>query len=748
MQTLVAHCSKGFLFLYCKVVAFPGQPVEKRPVYSKFKHGFHVILKIYTMKTAVAYAALFLWAIFQTLISAGQCVIYPVSIEQRVARSSGIAQGKVIEKHTYLDQSGNVYTLNKVKINAWLKNHSTADEIQVITAGGIYNDKATIVYPSLQLDEQWEYLFFLEGNNFRKDDKTTRSLSPSSLQTMIYADMQGAIKNEGNNYHDFFARSAVTEAALFARVTKLAHSRVLTPAGKEFNARKAVSSSNAKVLSVTGFSPATVNGGTILPGDVITITGAAFGAAPGSVFFSNADNGGSSFVSSGVASDILSWSDNSIDVKVPSRAGTGPVMVSAATNMVSGSSLTVGYTLIELNSNFSGFAQTTRQRYYLRNLNGSGGYTFLFNTTFNANTNAVNAYNRAMATWRNSTGLNFVTGGTTATASVAADGVNAVFFDGTLPAGVLGLTTSHFSGSATGGCNNANTVWWASDIDMQFAPDPPVAGLPWQFGPAAATISQVDFESVAVHELGHAAGLGHRIAPGEVMNWNISNGANIRVPSATERNGVTAKLSYSALPATTCFNPGTSGSPMTLAAITLPVTFISFTGNRKDNATNILNWDVSQATGNAGYAIERSADGNKFNQVNFIPDANSSSAEESYTATDDKAGIYPWYYRLRQVDINGNYSYSKTIFIKGDKNNAWRVFASPDGSSIHVYTNIAGNTATFQLLSSSGQEMMNKTINNSVIELPVNNLSKGIYHYRIIDNTNTIAASGSLLLGN
>src|SRR5258705_12183138 len=119
-----------------------------------------------SMKFRVALAALLFFTLSQVIICRGQCVIFPVSIEQRVARSAGIVQGKVIERHSYLDGSGNVYTLNKIKINAWLKNHSSADEIEIITSGGVYGDKATIVYPSLQLDEQSEYIFFLEGNNF------------------------------------------------------------------------------------------------------------------------------------------------------------------------------------------------------------------------------------------------------------------------------------------------------------------------------------------------------------------------------------------------------------------------------------------------------------------------------------------------------------------------------------------------------------------------------------------------------
>lgn len=704
------------------------------------------------MKTTVAFAALLTCIFFQPFTSFGQCLIYPVSFEQRVSRSASIVQGKVTEKHTYLDESGNVYTRNTIKVNAWLKGHTSKDEIQVITYGGVYEDRATVVYPSLQLNENSEYIFFLDADNFKKDDKAARSLRPSIVQATVYSDMQGAIKNEGNNYKDYFSKSPITESTIFSRITNLAHSRVLTPSGKEFNARRPASVSNTKaILSVTSFSPSTVNGGTILPGDQITITGSSFGASAGSVFFTNVDDGGATYTSSGVASDIVSWSDNSITVKVPSGAGTGPIIVSTVSsgNMVSGTSLTVGYTHLEINSAFLNFAQITRQRYYFRNLNGSGGYTFLFNTSFNSNTAAFNSFSRAMATWRNSTGINFITGGTTSVATQANDGVNAVFFDATLPAGILGEAQTSFRGSGfSPTCDQSNTVWWASDIDVRFAPDPPVAGYPWQYGPALATGTSIDFESIAVHELGHAAGLGHRMAPGQVMNWNISNGMNVRTPSTIEKDGVTAKLSYSTSP--TCFNPTTpynSGSPMVLAATTLPVEFISFNGERKNTSTDILDWSVGQVTGNAGYAIERSADGIRFNQVGFVPETSTSEDQKSYTFNDNNAGAYPWYYRLKQVDINGSYTFSKTIFIRGDKNSSMRVFASEDGNTIHVYGSLSDNIAAFQLVTSTGQEIIRKVINKQVTDIPVTNLSKGIYYYRVIDNTNKVTSSGSLLLG-
>ena len=58
--------------------------------------------------------------------AAAQCNYYPVSIEQRVSASKYIVLGKVVEKTTYIDiTTGNVNTLNKLQVNAWLKNYRT-----------------------------------------------------------------------------------------------------------------------------------------------------------------------------------------------------------------------------------------------------------------------------------------------------------------------------------------------------------------------------------------------------------------------------------------------------------------------------------------------------------------------------------------------------------------------------------------------------------------------------------------------
>ena len=64
-------------------------------------------------------------------------------------------------------------------------------------------------------------------------------------------------------------------------------------------------------------------------------------------------------------------------------------------------------------NSFSGWPTTTRQRLLLVDKDASGGYTFQYNTTFNANASATAAFERALDTWKNGTGINITISGTT-----------------------------------------------------------------------------------------------------------------------------------------------------------------------------------------------------------------------------------------------------------------------------------------------------------------------------------------------
>ncbi|MDP2385741.1 MAG: HYR domain-containing protein [Bacteroidota bacterium] len=519
------------------------------------------------------FSALFITIILSVFFTPvfAQCMMTPVSLLQRATNSELIVLGKLKEKKCYWDFAHqNIFTVNIIQVSAYLKGYDTrknfsglADTlISVISEGGIVGNQAQQTFPSLSIENFGEYIFFLNKDATNLDKASSKNENTGILQTHTYASSQGVIAKQFGLYRDILSEPKCLEDVIFSKIKKITKEQAKNCNGAIYltgNDNALRNGPPPSTQAIASFSPSTTNGGTIAAGDFITISGSGFGATAGTVFYTNADDGGATFISSGIASDNISWSATSITNKPPQNAGTGPININGA--MTSASNLTVDYTHSCINSTFSGFGSNTRQRYYHVNKNGSGGYTLTYNTAFASNTLAKASFERALQTWRCATYSNiFTSTSTSSITSSAVDGVNLILFDATLPVGVHSKATLRYNGSSTAGCTLENTVWRVDEIDFQFASDPPSAGFPWEYGPALPSFTEYDFESAVMHEIGHALGLQHRLSAGEVMHFSIANGATARTPSATEVTGAIARVTYSSLPL--CVVPATVSGPM------------------------------------------------------------------------------------------------------------------------------------------------------------------------------------------
>jgi len=100
----------------------------------------------------------------------------------------------------------------------------------------------------------------------------------------------------------------------------------------------------------------------------------------------------------------------------------------------------------------------------------------------------------------------------------------------------------------------------------------------------------------------------------------------------------------------------------------VPVELLAFTASVRNSEVRLL-WSTASELNNRGFEIERSInDNNNFVTVGFV-DGKGSSTEINYYSFNDNpklSGVNQIYYRLKQVDFDGTFSYSDIVNVSYD----------------------------------------------------------------------------------
>ncbi len=164
----------------------------------------------------------------------------------------------------------------------------------------------------------------------------------------------------------------------------------------------------------------------------------------------------------------------------------------------------------------------------------------------------------------------------------------------------------------------------------------------------------------------------------------------------------------------------------------LPVTLVDFTGTNINNDYIALKWITDLEVNNAYFDVERSSDGANFSYVTKVSGVGNSNVRQYYEANDDHPYQGVNFYRLKQVDLDGKYSYSPVITVRFGKNYAPVIFPNPASSYFNV---VSGNESIreIRVYNTEGKNIFNLVNENasSNFTVPVSNLSAGIYIVQI-----------------
>ncbi len=78
---------------------------------------------------------------------------------------------------------------------------------------------------------------------------------------------------------------------------------------------------------------------------------------------------------------------------------------------------------------------------------------------------------------------------------------------------------------------------------------------------------------------------------------------------------------------------------------------------------SFLKWITATEINNRGFEVERRVKG-EFTKIGFIPGVGTSTEKQFYSYTDTEVSAGSHSYRLKQIDFNGQYSYSNTIEVE------------------------------------------------------------------------------------
>ena len=169
----------------------------------------------------------------------------------------------------------------------------------------------------------------------------------------------------------------------------------------------------------------------------------------------------------------------------------------------------------------------------------------------------------------------------------------------------------------------------------------------------------------------------------------------------------------------------------------IPVELTSFTASVVGNGVQ-LQWATASESNNRGFEIQRGTTNREFQTVGFVKGNGTTSDKQSYSFVDNSEFMGTVYYRLKQMDFNGAYEYSKVVEVtKAISYDLAQNYPNPFNPSTTISYSVPQSAyVTLKIYNILGSEVA--TLVNGVVEAGVHkvnfnavNLNSGVYFYTI-----------------
>lgn len=195
------------------------------------------------------------------------------------------------------------------------------------------------------------------------------------------------------------------------------------------------------------------------------------------------------------------------------------------------------------------------------------------------------------------------------------------------------------------------------------------------------------------------------------------------------------------LPDIAVVNSGTTVAILRNQCLLLPIELTDFTGSQQGHAVK-LEWTTASELNNDKFIIERSSNGDDFDAIDIVSGAGTTEIVHYYQFFDQAPADGINYYRLKQVDLDGAFTYSQMIVVE----------VSGEASYLKIYPNPSNGLCTIMntdgsseivMLNELGEVVYTITGNANITHINIGQQPAGMY--TVVQITNGAYRSGKLI---
>ena len=236
-----------------------------------------------------------------------------------------------------------------------------------------------------------------------------------------------------------------------------------------------------------------------------------------------------------------------------------------------------------------------------------------------------------------------------------------------------------------------------------------------------------------------------------IFNWNPSDVSGIlanprmnhhtgsfwEIPISTIASSNAGSNTYTVNGYTGTFSPFSIGE----GASPLPVELVSFQANCTEQGV-ALRWQTASEHSSAYFEIERSADGQNWNQIGQVEAAGNSTSLLNYSIIDSEIERTVMYYRLHQVDFDGvNKLYNPISVLCADLENTISTYPNPssdEGFQLLIGNSLGARTVNLNIVDVEGKLIYTKKLQlqkgSNVFNMYDFKSESGVYFLQIKDD--------------